>query len=168
MTFLIHYQIEILISLQAVCWVIALLSVFAKHLSKRRKCALLLLEISSALLLLAEVIFRIYNGNGSAVAWWMVRVSKFALFLFTAAVLYSFNLYVISLFADQGIKTPVFLRITEVIVLSEVVILIISQFTGFSYIIDETNTYQRRIGRTIIYILTFIILTKSSNTSKGL
>ena len=158
MEFLIRYRNVILIVLQVVCWVITLLSLFAKHLSKTRKRALLLLEVSSALLLLAEVVFRSFNGNPSTLAWWAVRISKFALYLYTAAVLYSFNLYVRSLFADKGITPPILLRIAEICCYLEIAILIFSQFTGFSYVFDANNTYQRRVGRTIVYLITFFVL----------
>ena len=158
MQFLIRNQMYILTSLQTVCWVVALLTIFTKNLSGRRKRAMLIMEIHSALLLAAEVVFQTYNGDPSATGWWAVRVSKFALFFLTFVILYSFNMYVSSLFSDQKLSAPPVLHVAAVLGLAGAGLIIVSQFTDFSYVFDESNRYQRRTGRTIFYLITFAIL----------
>ncbi len=70
-------------------------------MSKTRKRALILLELSAMFLLIADRRAYIYRGDPSTKGWWMVRISNFLVFFLTLAVIYCFNMYLIDLFTHE-------------------------------------------------------------------
>lgn len=153
-------QLDIMVALIGVCAVVSLFAAITKAIPKSKKIALILLEVSVALLLLFDRFAYIYRGNESTVGYWMVRISNFAVFLFTIVVLFAFNLYLIDLFKEKWKKNvvPIRLRVVKWLALVGVLLLIVSQFTGIYYTFDDANRYVRAPGFIVCYLFPISIL----------
>ncbi|MBR1638366.1 MAG: HD domain-containing protein [Treponema sp.] len=158
MEFLRLHQQNIMLFLSGICFVLAILSFFTKSLPKQRRRSLILIEIVGAMLLLMDRFAYIFRGDTSTLGWWMVRISNFCVFLFSLCIIHSFNLYLVDLYKNEcGLKeAPTRLRIVEVLFTVGVIMLIISQFTGWYYTFDKYNRYQRGSGLIVCYIFPFI------------
>ena len=154
MEFLRQHQQNIMLFLSGICFILAILSFFTKSLPKKRRRALILIEITGALLLIMDRYAYIYRGNTTQLGWWMVRISNFCVFFFSLFIVHAFNLYLVDLYKNEGglKETPVRFRIVEILFTIGVIILILSQFTDFYYTFDENNRYQRGKGLLICYV----------------
>lgn len=143
--------------LSGICSVLALLSFFTKSLSKKRRHALIMLEIFAALLLIMDRLAYLYRGDVSNLGWWMVRISNFLVYVFSLAIVHSFNLYLIDLVKSEGqlTRTPRRLIISEILYAVGIILIVISQFTGLYYIFDSSNHYMRNPGFIISYFFPF-------------
>ena len=156
MDFLRLHQLSIMLFLSGICFILAILSFLTNTLNKRRRYALVLLELESSLLLIMDRLAYIYRGNVSTLGWWMVRISNFLVFFFSIAVVYQFNLFLIDLYTHEGKleKVPRRLRCVEIFCALGVIILVISQFTGLYYTFDEYNCYHRSKYYLLSYLST--------------
>ena len=159
MEFSQQLQRGIMLVLQGICWLLACMTSLTKNLSKKRKISIILLEISSALMLIADLLFLNYNGFPGKTGFWMVRISKFSIHFFIGMVLFSFNLYLYDFLKETvSVQVLIRLRIVYCLVAFQISCVIISQFTGFYYTFDEANNYIRHSGRIISYISPLVIL----------
>ena len=154
MTFLQHHQLSFMLILSSICGLLAFFVFVTKTLSKERKRALMFLEIAAMLLLLSDRNAYLFSGDNSDLGQIMTRVSNFAVFYLTMALLYGYNMYLIDLFRNEGKfnKTPARLVACKIMLLIGQVLIITSQFTRLYYYFDEVNTYHR--GR--LYFLSYI------------
>ncbi len=161
MNFLREIQLSVMLFLSGACGVLILLTSFTKTMSASRRRALIYMQVVSMLLLLFDREAYIYRGDVSELGYWMVRISNFAVFLLSLCGTHSFNLYLIDLYKgkDKLNRIPITLRYCEIFFFCGLVLLIISQFTGFYYTFDETNHYQRGNGYLICYLMPMLILT---------
>ena len=155
MDFLRLHQQNIMLFLSGICFVLAILSFFTKSLSKKRRHALILMELIAALLLIMDRYAYIYRGNVSNLGYWMVRISNFCVYFFSLSLIHEFNLYLIDLFLNEGRlkKVPRRLICVEALFLIGTILLIISQFTGLFYTFDEYNRYTRAPGFLLSYLV---------------
>ncbi|MBR4824403.1 MAG: adenylate/guanylate cyclase domain-containing protein [Spirochaetaceae bacterium] len=146
--------------MQGICWILAFMTAFTKNLSKSRKIAIILMETSSAMLLISDLFFRTYVGTAGTFAWWAARIAKFCNHFFVGLILYSFTIYLKTLFTNEAAlkKPPKRIRVSEFFVAVLFICLTISQITGFYYTFDGANNYIRHQGRVIAYIIPLIIL----------
>ena len=160
MDFLRQNQADLMMVLSGVCGVLALFVHLTGSMSKSRKRALILLELSAMILLIADRRAYLYRGDPSTKGWWMVRISNFLVFFMTVAVIYFFNTYLIDLFTHEGKLTavPKRLKVSKVLLLAAMALIIVSQFTGLYYTFDEMNRYQRAPGFIIGYVLPLFVL----------
>ncbi len=160
MEFLRQHQLNIMLFLSGVCSVLALLSFFTRSMPAKRRRGIMLMEIYGALLLIMDRFAYIYRGDLSALGWWMVRISNFAVFFFSLCILHAFNLYLIDLYTHEGglKKTPRRLIICEILFIIGELCLIISAFTGLYYVFDDQNRYQRSYGFLLSYSFPSIIM----------
>ena len=158
--FLRQHQLNIMLFLTGICSVLTLLSFFTRSMPKKRRHAIMFLELYGALLLIFDRFAYIYRGNPSELGWWMVRISNFCVYLFSLCIIHAFNLYLIDLFTHEiGFnRRPKRLITSEVLFAAGIVTLIISQFTGFYYTFDECNRYQRAGGFLLSYTFPSIIM----------
>ena len=158
--FLRQHQLNIMLFLSGICTVLAILCFFTRSMEKKRRHAIMFMEIFAALLLIMDRFAYIYRGNTSELGWWMVRITNFCVFLFSLTILHFFNLYVINLFTNEGglTKVPRRLRIAEASFGLGVIYLIFSCFTNFYYYFDEMNYYHRGNGFLISYLFPCIII----------
>ena len=153
-------QADIMLLLSGICGIMALFVHLTETMSKARKKALMLLEISAMFLMIADRHAYMSRGDISTAGWWMVRISNFLVFFLTLVVIYAFNLYLIDLFTHEGgLKSvPRRLKAAKLLALVGIALVVISQFTGFYYTFDEMNRYQRAPGFILCYVIPFSIL----------
>jgi len=153
-------QADIMLILIGVCGIISLFVYLTNTMSKKRKLILMQLELNAMFLLIADRQAYIFRGNVSALGWWMVRISNFLVFFLTLAVIYCFNLYLIDLYTNEGRleAAPRRLKAAKVLGLVGLMMVIVSQFTGFYYTFDEMNRYQRAPGFIVCYVIPLSIL----------
>lgn len=146
--------------LAGVCGVVLLLVYLTNTISYKRKLVLMQIELSAMLLMISDRRAYIYRGDTSELGWWMVRISNFLVFFLTLVMMYSFNLYMIDLYTNEGgLKAvPRRLKIVKLLAFAGMVMVVVSQFTGFYYTFDEMNRYQRAPGFIVCYIIPMIIL----------
>ncbi len=139
------YQLEIMGSLSAVCMAIALFVIISKSVSRKRKRALLYLELGAAALLQFDRLAYMYRGVEGSTGYIMVHVSNFMVFSLILFELYAFNYYMSDLIQKEcGYETKPFrLRFVEVVLLMGEGLIVLSQFNGMYYSFDTHNRYTR-------------------------
>lgn len=152
-------QLNIMLALCAVCAFTAMLLLFTKFLPKRRKIALIILQVASASLLGFDRAAYIYRGASDPTGAFMVRFSNFMVFFLTSAVVFGFNIYLVDLIMSKTDlkKIPMSLQIVGGGSLVAMIGVIIAHFTGFYYYFDENNIYHRGSGFLISYLLPVIL-----------
>ncbi len=154
------HQLNIMLGLSSICFVVGFFTLITKSLPLKRKLAITNLEFCSAILLFSDRLAYIYHGDSSTAGFWMVRISNFLVFFMTTSVVHSFNQYLTDLCRNElGLeKTPLRLRIVDIICVIGWLLVIISQFTGLYYTFDENNAYQRGPGFYVCYLIPFVCL----------
>ena len=160
MDFFRQHQLTIMLFLSGTCSVLAVLSFVTRSIPKKRRYALMLMEIYSALLLIMDRNAYLYRGDTSEFGFWMVRISNFCVYFFSLCILHAFNLYLVDLCTHEGglKKTPFHFHAVELLFAIGTICLIISQFTGFYYTFDSTNHYQRAPGIALSYFFPFAMM----------
>ena len=153
LSFMRANQTQIMFVLSGICGMIALFACITRYPSKKRKTAQLIMAISAVVLLISEILGEKYNGDTSLTGYWMVRICNFLVYMTTLTMIHGFALYLADMIRvdlkqpvpKQLWGTMVFIGIGELLV-------IISQFTGLYYTIDEMNRYTRSALYPICYI----------------
>ena len=135
MEYLHEHQLEIMLVLSSICLLLAFFACITKSISRKKRAGLLLTELSAAIMLWADRLAYIYRGNTSDLGWFMVRFSNFTVFFFTLFILFAFNIYLEDLFVTNGKvkKLPKRLYAVSILVALGILMLIVSQFTGWYY-----------------------------------
>lgn len=92
MEFLKEYQLDIMLFLSGTCAALSLLVVISKAIPKNKRRALMLMEIGSLILLLADRCAYIYRGDMSFKGYVMVRICNYLVFSISLFIIFSFNL----------------------------------------------------------------------------
>lgn len=160
MEFLRGHQLSIMLFLSGICSVLAILCFFTNSIPKKRRYVLTVLEFFAAMLLIMDRYAYIFRGNTSTLGWWMVRICNFCVFFFSLSILYTFTLYLCSLFTNEGGlgRVPRRLRVCEVLFGVGIIFLFLGAFSGLYYTFDENNIYHRNTGLFISYSFPFAIL----------
>lgn len=158
--FMKAYQLNIMFTLICICGMLAIFVLISKPPRPSRKYILLSLELSAMLLLLFDRKAYNFRGDTSDLGFWMVRISNFMVFTLTLAIIFLFTLYLMDLLIHDGgfLKPPLRLKLSCVLCGAALIMLIISQFTGFYYTFDEMNCYNRTKYFIICYLFPLIIL----------
>ena len=137
-----------------VCMTLVLFSFITESLSRRKKCALFLMALSSIMLLVSNKLVTIYNGSTNDVEYFIARTSKFFVYFLFLAVIYMFGHYLKDLFLKDGKleDIPKAINISEYVIIAGVVVLTTSQFTGLYYSYDSNHVYHRSDGFFISYV----------------
>ncbi|MBP5249388.1 MAG: HD domain-containing protein, partial [Lachnospiraceae bacterium] len=156
--FIKAHQLNIMLALSAACVSFAVLLFFTQFLEKRKKAALILMEFVATFLLFFDREAYIYSGDLSRMGYIMVRVSNFFVFFLTAMVVLVFNLYLMELFHidPRTRQTPKRLVFVSVAAILEMIMVIVTQFTGLYYYFDENNKYVRGKGFLLCYVVPVI------------
>ena len=153
------HQLYIMSSLTAICVIIALFVILTKTLSRKRRTALVLLELGAACLLEFDRCAYLYRGVETQAGYWWVRVSNFMVFSLTLFVLFAFNLYLKDLLAHEGELKRKSFRLAAIdwlLFLGEILI-IFSQESGIYYTFDEHNRYQRGPLFLVCYTIPLVV-----------
>ena len=152
--FLIAHQEEIMMVLSGMCGVIAIFVLLMKSLPKKRRHALLAVEICAMFIMIADCLAYAYRGELTETAYYVVRISNFVVFFLNIGILYAFNAYLTNLYEDanndKGFKR---LKVVDYLGVAGTVMLVVSQFTGFYYTINESNLYVRGPGFIVCYLI---------------
>ena len=153
--FIREHQLNIMLVLCAICATMAFLLLITRFLASKRKWILIFMELIAAFLLGFDRLAYIYKGDMTSIGYIMVRVSNFMVFFLTSAVVLGFNLYLMDLLVNEGKMNRIPKRLKAVNIGASVgmALVIVSQFTGLYYWIDEQNEYHRGSGFLICYIV---------------
>lgn len=104
------------------------------------------MALSAMTLVIADSMFKLYNGDTSLIGYWVARISKFWVFEAFLVIIYLFNMYLKDLFLNEGkLKDlPKVLGYIDRTVLAGTLLLIVSQFSGIYYSFDSNNVYSRK------------------------
>ena len=159
MEFLREHQMDIMMVLSGICGNLAFFVYINKILSVRRKIALMSMELGAMFLLMADRCNYLYRGSADTTGYRMVRISNFMVFFLTVFMIFTFNLYLKDLYADEGEmeQMPKRLKIVDFLCVLGAALVIYSQFTGLYYYFDESNLYHRGGGFYICYLIPAVI-----------
>ncbi len=154
------HQVDLMLALASICLIIAFFTFISKIMSKRRKMILIAMEIGAAIWLEADRAAYIFRGEQGVCNYWTVRISNFFVFLMTVSVLTLVDYYLDDVLKNEGglSYTPLALKIGNIMGGIAISLVIVSQFTGLYYTIDENNEYQRAPLYFISYIFPYFIL----------
>jgi len=155
MDFLRQHQLNFMLFLSGICTILAFLTFLSKALEKKRRIAIMMMEISASLLLISDRFAYLYRGDMSNLGFWMVRICNFLVYFFSQSINCWFNRYLIDLYTKEGQlpQTPIRLKLAGGILNISLLLLIVSQFTGLYYTFDEFNRYQRSPWFPVCYFL---------------
>ena len=159
MEFLKTYQLDIMLFLCGICFVLAVLTLFTSTLSARRRYIVARLHLYCLMLLAFERCAYIYRGDVSELGYWMVRISNFVVFASWLLLLHVLSLYLRDLLVNKCNveKIPVRMWICEILFLLGIIVLIVSQYTGWLYTFSADNMYSRGDYLYVHYIISFAI-----------
>lgn len=145
MDYIRQHQLDIMLILIGVLSGLAFYLFFTKVMSDKRRRILIMMAVCAILLLIADREAYIFRGDTSVLGYWMVRISNFLVFFMTLLNIYAFNLFLVNLFTEDGVKKeiPLGLKISKIILLLGMFLIILSQFNGLYYTFDNQNRYQR-------------------------
>lgn len=143
-----------MLALGSVCGMTAVYTFILKSVTKRKRIIIIVMELSAMILLYSDRLAYIYRGDTSELGFVMTRVSNFLVYLMTLVVVMAVNRYIEQLVMnDCGAETvPRMLRFNDMCLPVGMILVVISQFTGFYYTFDETNHYVRAPGFIVCYI----------------
>ncbi|MCR4690052.1 MAG: HD domain-containing protein [Lachnospiraceae bacterium] len=158
--FIQAHQLNIMLSLSSICFVVGFFTLITKSLPRRRKLSIAYMEFAAAILLFSDRLAYIYQGQTSATGYYMVRLSNFLVFFQTISVIHAFNIYLTDLCQNEikAGKVPMRLRFVEILSIIGWVLVVISQFVGLYYTFDENNVYHRGPGFLICYMIPVVAL----------
>lgn len=160
MNFLRIHQLNIMLSMASISGIITLFIFISETIPRQRKKSLIFMETASMFLLLFDRYAYIYRGNTTSLGYWMVRISNFIVFLMSLILIYGYNGYLKGRLMEQEsiTKLPGRLIINDILVFSGILLLVISQFTGFYYKFDSNNNYERSTGIVICYMIPLLAM----------
>ena len=160
MEFLRQNQLDIMLFLSGICAILAFMTLAMSSESSRKKSILALMELSAMLLLLSERFSYIYRGDPGDLGFLMVRLSNGLVFFLQLFIPHLVTEYIrVMLKEDCGLEqdSPL-LQAAEVVFGAGTFLIIVNQFIGVYYTIDESNLYHRAPGFVIAYIFPLLIV----------
>lgn len=158
--FLRQYQLDIMLVLSGACIIFSVFVLRSRTLDPDKRQALVLFELASALLLIADRTAYLYRGDPSALGFWMVRISNFLVYFLILVVIYALNMYAITVSVNEaGYRNPPKrLAAARAVLIVGMILVVVSQPTDLYYTFDETNTYQRSPGFIVCYLMPIVTL----------
>jgi len=153
--FLMIYQVHIMVGCGISCIMLAIFGFLIRYSSIRKKFALIRLQFTVAAFLISDAIVHSYVGIAGDYEYYAVRIFYFLTYAFIHLGIFFLCQYVTELFMSSGRfkNVPGRLKVGFVAPFVGIVLLVISQFTGMYYRIDEANCFVQ--GR--LYPLAVII-----------
>lgn len=110
-------------------------------------------------ILVSDSVAWAYRGGEGTVAYWAVRISNYLVFTLNYAIGYVFMLDLEELLAAQQAKiNPLIRRSIVGVCITGFLLVTVSQFTDFLYIIDENNVYHRAGGYLVICAVALVLV----------
>ena len=147
-------QVAILVWGGAFCLIMALCMFLSSNYNREKRRYFILMESSTAILLLMDAVAYIFRGYPGSVGSVIVHVSNFFVFFMSEIVLICFHTYAgIYLLTQKERRALLRIKAGYIIACAGIVLVIISQFTNLYYYIDADNYYHRMP----MYILSFML-----------
>ncbi len=158
MNFIRIYQLNIMLILSSICFIIFLFLLMTNYLSRDKKKALIIISLSTAILLLSDRYAYIYRGDASDLGFFMARFCKYLVFFNILNICYGFNEFLISLYKEnhKESKIPKVFGLVKIIIFIGHIFLVISQFTNLYYSFDIYNNYYREKAYPLCYMFPLI------------
>lgn len=157
MEFLMLHQLNIMLFLSGISFVLAILTMLTKALSPVRKYSLVFLEIFTVLLLVFDRWAYIYRGSITTTGYRMVRISNFMVYFLPLCMAFTFTRYICDLTGDD-VRLLKRVKICDAIFAVGVILLVVSQFTGLYYNIDAQNLYHRSTFSALAFAFPLVIV----------
>ena len=157
--FLKAHQQNMMMVLAGVCLVMSGFVLFSRTISRRRKTQLFVLGITSMFLLIFDRHAYQFRGDGSMTGFVMVRLCNFMVYSLTLVIMWIFNEYLgdfLTEMAEMKRRARRF-TIARVLIITDEVLIVLTQFTGLYYYFDENNLYQRGKGFILCFFFPLVI-----------
>lgn len=140
------------------CIFLTLFLLLAKNYNKKRRITLVLIEIWSSILLFSDMLSYQYDGKSGRMAFFMVRISNFMVYLSIVVVVIAFAFYLKSWLEelDGNEKIDEWINYIVVILYCGIALLIVSQTNNIYYSFDANNTYVREKYFAVSYASPFL------------
>lgn len=117
---------------------------FNRNYEKDKRKWMICMQLSTALLLAADLVALMYRGTAGNYGRIIVRASNLTVFICVITVLLFFHLYLFSVLkSKRDINCSIRKNIVCVLCMLEIILVIVSQFTDLYYYIDSNNFYHR-------------------------
>ncbi|MCR5650081.1 MAG: diguanylate cyclase [Lachnospiraceae bacterium] len=145
MVFFADHQLNMMLALSGICATLSILIIIAKALTVRRRAVLVTVELTAFGLVTFDRLAYIFSGQAGTAGYLMVRISNFFVFFLTSGMVLAFNIYIGDLLMSEGQleSLPKRLKLTMAMAMTGMLLIVLSQFTGLIYYIDESNIYHR-------------------------
>ena len=160
MEWLISHQLNIMVFMSGICGILAFSNLVIKSLSRRKKLIMALTELSAMFLLVFDRFSYIYRGDTSEFGYIMVKLSNGLVYFLTLFMPFMVTQILKDLYLNEGKleKVPLGLKLCDWMFGAGAVLIIISQFTGLFYMIDEQNYYHRAPTNLLSYLFPMLIV----------
>lgn len=117
---------------------------FNRNYEKDKRKWMICMQLSTALLLAADLVALMYRGTAGNYGRIIVRASNLTVFICVITVLLFFHLYLFSVLkSKRDINCSIRKNIVCFLCMLEIILVIVSQFTDLYYYIDSNNFYHR-------------------------
>ena len=128
--------------------------VVSRNFDSRKRRWMILMQYNTALLLISDSLAWVFRGMDGSVGYWMVRISNFIVFAESDIILFFFHKYVCSyLFTEEEERKLKRAWFMNILCMTAVALVVISQFTDLYYYFDADNLYHR----SSLYIISMIL-----------
>ncbi len=166
MDFIRAHQLDAMLFMSGICFILTVMTLMPKFMSRNRRSILALMELSSMALLLFDRVSYLHRGDASELGGIIVRVGNGMVFFLTLLIPLLVTHYLRDLYQNEGglERPPRRLRLCEVFFVIGTILIIVSQFTGLYYTFDDQNIYQRAPGLIVNYLITFMVVIVQEST----
>ena len=164
-------QLFIMLLGGTMCSIIALFSFLIRYRNKKRKILLVTMELSTAVLMFANVLTHVFDKNASSFGLFITKTGNFISFFLIYVQLLCLYHYISSYLPEKDeYKTEG--NVVSIYALAGFGLLVLSQFNGMFYSIDRSNTYKEGPLILLAYIipmaLSFFCFLKTVNNRNHL
>ena len=160
MSFIVAHQLNIMLFMCGMCGILAVMTVLTESLPNTSKSVLASMEIFAMLLLYFDRLSYRYKGDGSALGFYVVRISNGMVYFLQLMITCLVTRYLSDLYKNEaGVRRlPKQLMACDILFVVGFILIIVSQFTGLYYTFDENNRYQRAPFHFICYVIPFLMV----------
>ena len=157
--FLREHQQNMMMVLAGVCFVMSGFVLFSRTISTKRRTQLFVLGISAMMLLIFDRHAYQFRGVDTPAGYVMVRLCNFMVYSLTLVVMWFFNEYLEDFLmqnAEKERRSHCFLA-ARILMITDEILIVLTQFIGFYYYFDDGNYYQRGKGFLLCFIFPLTI-----------
>lgn len=160
MAFLQAHQLSVMLFMSGVSGILAFATLLMDTLPRGRKSVLTLMELSAMLLLIFDRFAYIYRGVPGTLGSVMVWVSNGTVYFLSLFIPYLVTYYLRDVLLTEGkLKAaPRRLLLCDALFAVGTALIVVSQFTGLYYTIDEHNVYHRAPGNVICFLIPILLV----------